>query len=864
MTPGFGTPADGQATVAIEIRLINKFGDPMRGIPVELVVSGYANVLKPLAPTDEHGFTRGTLRSLAGERKELLARIRSPADHLTELGPRTAVFLHIPENTWFVRATAGSDGNTGRTPLQAWRTLAHALNQVGPGATIYVGAGLYVDSLEIAHVSSVEAPLVLHGDRSGCYTGDPGDVVIDAGGAPSGIRLQEAENAVLRGLTVRGAAAGLRIEDSSHASVLDCRMIDNGFGVLVEGANALALENCRISNNTADGIRLEGTQGSVVANNLIYNNAGTGLLFFYQPSNDTAITFNTFYRNGGDQLREEQPGGTGRIEDNIIAEGGAACIRLAPGSSLQNDHNLIWGNAERNIPRGTPDGNIEADPRFADPFGPDGILGGAGDADDDFRTLEGSAALDLSEALARDAVLRSNEPLSVLTTREDLVPDGGDADLPAANLGFHYPIPLDPFLSLEHGGGRIAHAIPGDVALGTRSWSRTTALRGLERPQALNAELSWVLQRVSPRDRPEEIIAALADTGTETQLFVRVWDGWRWSEPFDSPFARGLAREDARDRAFDLEYEQRSGRALLVRANGDTNPLFRILEDGRWSAEQPAFEAPFGTGKILWLELVPYAGSNELALLVLDDERDLFLTGWSGNHWTPPLLLEDNTVYTSGWRPFDAAWESSSGDLLITWGFNVYIEETRWAVFERRRGAWRFGQHPSTDAIGAHIVLAADPTSDRIAAVMGEGDLDNDVIVSVWNGEDWVATAELTLAAPQATHAVDVAWMGGNAFVVFRRQGHEGSFNCAIYRPTGWKIQPDVVLPGTARAVQVELGSVPGEDRLLGLLLDEQGQLFALRFEGVRFALMNGGLPLASGLDPLAPWRSFDLALRRP
>jgi hypothetical protein len=62
----------------------------------------------------------------------------------------------------------------------------------------------------------------------------------------------------------------------------------------------------------------------------------------------------------------------------------------------------------------------------------------------------------------------------------------------------------------------------------------------------------------------------------------------------------------------------------------------------------------------------------------------------------------------------------------------------------------------------------------------------------------------------------------------------------------------------------VRLASFPDRNQLLGALLDEEGRLFGLRFDGQAFALLNGGAPLARGLDPTRPGRPFDAAVRRP
>jgi hypothetical protein len=355
------------------------------------------------------------------------------------------------------------------------------------------------------------------------------------------------------------------------------------------------------------------------------------------------------------------------------------------------------------------------------------------------------------------------------------------------------------------------------------------------------------------------------NTGTEGRILVRRWDGRRLDPPEISPLVDNLPSAELGEKRFDLEYEALSGRAVLSWADAEGLPHFAVLAQGRWSP--PRVVASAGAGRVRWVELVPRPGTDELALVTLDDERDLVVSLWDGTDFGEPVRLEPNTLVRRTWRPFDAAFESLSGDLLVSWGFSVFAEETRWATLERETSTWRSGQHPSTDASGAHVVLRADPSSDRIVGAFAEGDLDNDVSVSHWTGSEWIDTAELTLAGPIENRLLEIFWFGetGLAGVVFRRQGLDGSFNLALLQRTGWRIQPDVVLEGAqgsvGKAAQVLLRRVPGRSHLLGLVVDLDGRLFGLRHNGQRFLVLDEGTPYATGLDPASPRRSFDLAL---
>jgi hypothetical protein len=70
--------------------------------------------------------------------------------------------------------------------------------------------------------------------------------------------------------------------------------------------------------------------------------------------------------------------------------------------------------------------DFPADPRFVDPSGADGVLGGSGVADDDFHLDPGSAAVDAGSATAAELGITGSAVA------------GLDADDGIVDLGFHY------------------------------------------------------------------------------------------------------------------------------------------------------------------------------------------------------------------------------------------------------------------------------------------------------------------------------------------------------------------------------------------------------------------------------------------
>ena len=81
---------------------------------------------------------------------------------------------------YYVRVT-GSDAAAGTSPAAAWATIAHAIDNLTAGDTVYIGPGYYYhnDPAHSDYAGSNGSPIVFQGDPHGAYTGDaPGPVII--------------------------------------------------------------------------------------------------------------------------------------------------------------------------------------------------------------------------------------------------------------------------------------------------------------------------------------------------------------------------------------------------------------------------------------------------------------------------------------------------------------------------------------------------------------------------------------------------------------------------------------------------------------------------------------------------------------
>jgi hypothetical protein len=179
---------------------------------------------------------------------------------------------------YFVRVS-GSDGAAGTTAGAAWRTIGKALGAAGiaSGDTVYVGAGVYREAVTVAMTSAV-AETTIHGDVTGEFTGDPGEVIWTnfVNGwhdTPAGdvLNLAGRDFLTLRNLTMVAGAAGQCVDGSTAHSgdikIDKCYLVAFGTqAVLATASFATALnwtiQNSFISAYTAACVSFTLTTGS--------------------------------------------------------------------------------------------------------------------------------------------------------------------------------------------------------------------------------------------------------------------------------------------------------------------------------------------------------------------------------------------------------------------------------------------------------------------------------------------------------------------------------------------------------------------------------------------------------------------------
>ncbi len=318
----------------------------------------------------------------------------------TGIGPPPVVDMGPYENQTSV-------GGGDVTVPTDFATIQEAIDAVpdDPASTIVVLPGTYNERIDLRGKA-----LTL---RS--YSGDPADTIIDGGHAGPVVTIirHEGEDTVISGFSIvngRAAVGGgadiLNASPTFHCCVFRNNFANAGGGMYV-ASGAPRIVKCIFVGNTgmyAGGGIYSAGGGAVIVNTLFNDNdapLGGGL---YAASSSPEIYNTSFVDN------------TSEIGGGIAAASAYAMVvanSILRGNTPEQIVNLSWmpniaygssgaprvshSNVMGGLYAGLIDGggNIDQDPAFVDPVGPDGL---PGTPDDDFRLGPGSPSIDAGDS----------------------------------------------------------------------------------------------------------------------------------------------------------------------------------------------------------------------------------------------------------------------------------------------------------------------------------------------------------------------------------------------------------------------------------------------------------------------------------
>ena len=426
-----------------------------------------------------------------------------------------------------------------------------------------------------------------------------------------------------------------------------------------------------------------------------------------------------------------------------------------------------------------------------------------------------------------------------------------------------------PSTTLAVGDIRLVFAELGNPQVQSLHWSRADGGWTQEQPTpALGGTPRWTVNKVSGDGRGVELIAALSQSAADHSLHLLRWIDDQWSEEwvFTSPVLEGDKR------GFDVEFEASSGDALVVYADGGHTPSYRTLVDGVWSTvkalplnDGPGINPDPNAEEVLWIELEPRPGSDEIALAYADAGDDLVALIWDGSAWVTEatrtleteLKWNGQTGVVSN-RAFDLAYESIAGDLLVAWGRRNQ-GDFNYAIRKPVTGQWFPTSAHVPDVINGdcHFVdLTAYPGGNQIAGAFYDlGDGTERLGLGMWSGDAWQDTGELDSQTLDVNDTATgdfpgaVGWLAATATgVAIYPDNQPGTVDWVRWDDSdGWTIQTDVAFLAKGLTESVQLEATADGEQILVVVSDSNLRLFATVYDGT-WQLSNLGAPLTTSI----------------
>jgi Tfp pilus assembly protein PilV len=262
-----------------------------------------------------------------------------------------------------------------------------------------------------------------------------------------------------------------------------------------------------------------------------------------------------------------------------------------------------------------------------------------------------------------------------------------------------------------------------------RIWDGNTW--GAESP-ALDAvgNINYVVLK-SSRTRNEAILGVQTSTGA---VYFQVWNGTSWGN------LTLLGTGPITTRSFDIAYEKNSDKAVIAYSPLATSADFAYRTwDGTTLSSATTVTAPPTTGAINWLELKqnPLSSSNEIAMIMLDANIDVYGMRWTGSAWdtmgTAAVWDASGSIATR--KAIDVEYEQTSGEAMFAWGDSVSTDQYYRTWNGATLSAATLLDVAAQGGVTNWLQLASRPNSNEI--MLGVQDAGADLNTRKWSGTAW-------------------------------------------------------------------------------------------------------------------------------
>lgn len=235
----------------------------------------------------------------------------------------------------------------------------------------------------------------------------------------------------------------------------------------------------------------------------------------------------------------------------------------------------------------------------------------------------------------------------------------------------------------------------------------------------------------SSRTRNEAVMGVQTSTGA---IYIQTWNGTAWSN------LTQVGTGPTTTRSFDIAYEKNGDRAIIAftPSSGSADFSYRTWNGTTLSAAT-AVTAPPTTGAVNWIEMKqnPLSTSNEIALVMLDANADVYGMAWNGTAWGTmgTAAVWDATAASAAKKTIDVEYEQTSGKALFLWGDSVATDQYYRTWNGTTLSAATLLDIPAAGGLSEWVQLAARPGSNEI--MLGIQDAGADLNTRKWSGTAW-------------------------------------------------------------------------------------------------------------------------------
>lgn len=428
-------------------------------------------------------------------------------------------------------------------------------------------------------------------------------------------------------------------------------------------------------------------------------------------------------------------------------------------------------------------------------------------------------------------------------------------------------------VSMGPGDGRIVYGVSATPYTKTRLWLSSSNTWGTETNANSVKNVQLVATKVSPIGSGIVTLLANSTIASTGYMHVQRFDGTQWISDWMHDVDYGTTDVG---RSFDIEFEQLSGRALVVYrdgtvAGGDNLPHYRVWDGSAWTADAKITNPNAPTGTISWIKLTAKPNSNEIAL-AWSDTTSIKVIFWNGNSWVnptnPPLVTDLNSANI---HKFDIAYEQGgNNELLAVFSSSTTANQLRYRTWDG--SAWSAVQ-TVTDNLGGkpkQILLAPDPASDDIFLGTCTDAATPSLWAATWNGASMTSVTQIDpivfcdqwIQGLGNNFALTAVGNSGKAVIVYNdSDGTLANLDWVLWNGSTWAPQTDVSASlGVTGSVGIDVDSVKGVNKAVATSNAFTGDLYGFYYDGTSWFPTNSGAAIQTGSMPSGV-KPFDLAI---